>query len=276
MSLVEALRAVSGVPDLARVAAELGFASGTEPLPPTLLPVGRAAIVGRSGGFEWIGGEADSVGGARLAKEYLRAGRAAGFLLLDLPSRVLTAAVAAPSAPVLRIALDEPEPVGLARLARCRAEPGEAAAATLLRLAEALLGRGVDYRFFRAFRGTLASIGAALPGRMPPRDRHAFALLQLTRILFLYFVEAKGWLAGRSRFLREEVDRCLGSRRRLHRDLLRPLFFGTLNRPFEERGVPASRFGAVPFLNGGLFEPHPLERRWRVDLPNRVLGAAFD
>ena len=66
---------------------------------------------------------------------------------------------------------------------------------------------------------------------MTTEDRHGLALLQLTRILFLYFIQTKGWLAGRERFLAEEVERCLAHRRRIHRDLLRPLFFGTLNRP---------------------------------------------
>ena len=79
-----------------------------------------------------------------------------------------------------------------------------------------------------------------LPGPLRGEDRRSLALLQLTRVLFLYFIQAKGWLAGRERFLAEEVDRCLARRRRIHRDLLRPLFFGTLNRPAAER----SRGGA--------------------------------
>jgi hypothetical protein len=32
----------------------------------------------------------------------------------------------------------------------------------------------------------------------------------------------------------------------------------------------------VPFLNGGLFEPHPLERRFRADLGNELWRDAFD
>ena len=58
--------------------------------------------------------------------------------------------------------------------------------------------------------------------------------------------------------------------------LLRPLFFGTLNRPAVERTRVTRRFGRIPFLNGGLFEPHPLERRWRADIPNPVWRRCFD
>ena len=49
-----------------------------------------------------------------------------------------------------------------------------------------------------------------------------------------------------------------------------------MNRPAVERTRATRRFGRIPFLNGGLFEPHPLERRWRADIPNRVWREAFD
>ena len=39
------------------------------------------------------------------------------------------------------------------------------------------------------------------PTALRPDDRRNLALLQLTRVLFLYFIQAKGWLAGRTRFL---------------------------------------------------------------------------
>jgi hypothetical protein len=119
-------------------------------------------------------------------------------------------------------------------------------------------------------------MAAGFRGPIPATDRHSLALLQLTRVLFLYFIQTKGWLAGRERFLAEEMDGCLRRRRRIHRDLLRPLFFGTLNCPSVARSRVAARFGAIPFLNGGLFEPHPLERRFRADIPNELWTDAFD
>ena len=141
---------------------------------------------------------------------------------------------------------------------------------------DVLGGETVGLRFFRQFRYTLERMAAGLPGPLTTADRHAIALLQLTRILFLYFVQARGWLAGNARFLVEAVDDCLARRRKIHRDLLRPLFFGTLNRPASERSRGALALGSIPFLNGGLFEPHPLERRLRRDIPNELWRDAFD
>ena len=45
---------------------------------------------------------------------------------------------------------------------------------------------------------------------------------------------------------------------------------------FPSRGPRARSFGRIPFLNGGLFEPHPLERRHRATLPDSVWRDAFD
>lgn len=276
MALADLLSRVHRLSDLSRVCGLLGYTPEWCELAPDLAQAGGpAAIVGRRGDFAWYALGSAHNGTARRAARVLAArGLPGAVLALDQVNRRLT--VAALDAPPLTLPLDAIDRLDAARLTRCAARPDEPALSTTIRIAEALAGRGVDEQFFAGFRQCLNRATAALPARIPLSDRHSLALLQLTRVLFLYFVEAKGWLAGRRRFLREEVDRCLTHRRSLHHDLLQPLFFGTLNRPFRERGSLAQRFGAVPFLNGGLFEPHPLERRWRVTFPTPVLQHAFD
>ena len=93
-------------------------------------------------------------------------------------------------------------------------------------------------------------------------ERRELALLCVSRCLFLAFLEAKGWLDERRDFLLHHTVRQLESGGHLHDRLLRPLFFGTLNTPRRQRAAAAHAFGAVPFLNGGLFAPTPLERRF--------------
>jgi len=275
MALESLLHSTHQLEDLPRLVSALGYDAVWAELPDQGLIQGPAAIVGRRGDFTWYAvGSAANGTAAKAARALAARGHPAAVFGLDESVRRLT--IAAQDAPPLELSLDAPDPLGLARLSRCTALPHEAALAAAFRIAEALSGRQVDQRFFAGFQQTLQSVTASLPPRVPLADRHGLALLQLTRVLFLYFVEAKGWLAGRPRFLREEVDRCLSARRSLHRDLLQPLFFGTLNRPFAERGALARRFGAVPFLNGGLFEPHALERRWSARVPTSVLRDAFD
>lgn len=238
----------------------------------------RAAVIGRHVGFEWLAFESEQAPAvaAHVARRLEASGRLTGVMALCPGNRVLALSVSVTPRPVLVVELDAPSRLALACLGRLPGAAHDGALGAAAHVARALDGEAVGRRFFESFRATLSSAQESLPSRMPRSDRHAVALLQLTRVLFLYFVQARGWLDNRPAFLMEEVDRVLAAGRSLHRDLLRPLFFGTLNQPPDRRGAPARRFGAVPFLNGGLFEPHPLERHWRVDLPTDVWRNAFD
>jgi hypothetical protein len=237
-----------------------------------------ALAVGRAGDFPWFAvASSHSERSARsLARRLAARGRIAGVIALDSVGRRLSLAVALDGIPSLSVDLDHPAPTALACLARLEGSGSGGALAYAVRVAEALSGESAGRRFFQAFRTTLEQMAAGLPGPLRSEDRRSLALLQLTRVLFLYFVQAKGWLAGRDRFLAEEVDRCLTRKRSIHRDLLQPLFFGTLNRAALERGSRAARFGPIPFLNGGLFEPHPLERTVRGAIPTPLWRDAFD
>jgi len=197
-------------------------------------------------------------------------------LALDPRSCRLAVAVGFDGCPRLEVDLAGPSREAVASLTRLTATAEGGSLAFAARAADALATETVGRRFFRVFRATLDRLAAGLPGPMQAEERHGLALLQLTRLLFLYFIQTKGWLGGRERFLAEEVERCLVGKRRIHRDLLCPLFFGTLNRPRDLRSRAASSFGSIPFLNGGLFEPHPLERRFRADIPNSLWRDAFD
>ena len=239
---------------------------------------GPALVVGRAGDFPWFavaGAPAERLA-RRVARRLSARGRSAGVLALDRASRRLGIAVAFAGTPSLEVALDGPAAPALASLARLAGGSDGGALAYAARAAEALSGEAVGRRFFRQFSITLDAMAAALPCRLRTDDRRSLALLQLTRVLFLYFIQAKGWLGGRERFLADAVDACLARKRRIHRDLLRPLFFGTLNRAAADRSRGALAFGPMPFLNGGLFEPHPLERALRGDIPNPVWRDAFD
>ena len=239
----------------------------------------RAAVVGRRDGFEWLACETGQGAGgvaAHLARRLERAGRLAGVLALDPDSRILAVSVSLAPRPVLVTSLDRPTPLTLRSLERLGGASEGGAVGTAAHVARALDTEAVGRRFFAAFRRSLDRMSSAFPARIPSEDRHALALLQLTRVLFLYFVQAKGWLDANPHFLREHVDRVLSERRDIHRDLLRPLFFGSLNQPVSRRGRAARRFGRIPFLNGGLFEPHGVERKWRAECDSSLWRDTFD
>ncbi len=276
--LLDGVRELEDLTVLVRAA---GHTIGFQELAPDqwgLTPApGRAALLGRHHGFEWLGFQ--SLQAARLAttlaRRLARRGRLACLAVLDPASRVVALSVSLDPRPLLLVELDRPSPLASHCLARLRGATADGALGAAVHIASALDADAVGRAFFDRFRTVLAAAMEALPSRMPIADRHAAALLQLTRLLFLHFVQAKGWLDGRPRFLREELDRALAARRPVQRQLMAPLFFGTLNQPWASR-TAARRFGRVPFLNGGLFQPHPLEREWPVEWPDELWRRAFD
>ena len=86
---------------------------------------------------------------------------------------------------------------------------------------------------------------------MPVRFLIYVGITALTRLLFLYFLQSKGWLDGDPRYLAKLLDRALGCGRHFHRSVLHALCFGALNRPPASRGRSARGLGRIPVLNGG-------------------------
>ena len=136
------------------------------------------------------------------------------------------------------------------------------------RFTDILRREALSNRFYGILERAVSTLATDVTGPAAqtalPAERRELALLCTSRCLFLAFLEAKGWLDHRLDFLLHHTTAQLEAGGQLHQRLLRPLFFGTLNTPRRDRAPAARRFGAVPFLNGGLFSPTPLERRHRT------------
>jgi len=278
--LRELLARTEQISDLGALFSALGYTAVWEQVPPASWlgeqaepGVRAAALVARFGAFRIFGLETrEPERWARRAASRL-AERAERGLIAALDPRagrlVLSAWRAGGSESkrlgvrALTVPLTHPPVAALATLERIAVGADESALGLSLRVGEALASEGVTPRFFRAFRDIVERFTDRLAGpdgsiRAP--DRRHLALTALTRVLFLYFVQAKGWLDGDPRYLPRLLDDALSGRRHFHRSALHPLCFGALNRPYGQRSAGARALGAVPFLNGGLFEPTPLER----------------
>jgi hypothetical protein len=212
------------------------------------------------------------------AKRLSRAGECAMIAVLA-PSRELVLAAPMPTASglsrILVVDLQVPDRAVCRMLADLRPNGSANALAHALKVGEVLSTEAAGERFFTAFRVVLERMAASLDRRHTLADRRLATLIALMRVLFLYFVQEKGWLDGRRDFLPTLLDDALTRRRTFHRRVLEPLFFGTLNRPVVARSRHVG-FGQVPYLNGGLFEPHAVERRVGVCFDNAMWRDAFD
>jgi hypothetical protein len=266
---------ISDLRDLFRV---LGYEAAWETVPPGPWlgsgDVGGAGItaaelIARHQAFRVIALQAaDPEAAARAAAKRLATGADRGLAcaLGGTPRRLALAAWRATSARTLGVrstsfSTERPAAVAIATLERLTPRPAETALALSLRVGDALASEAVTIRFFRAFRDILERFTDRLVRPSDRNERHALALTTLTRVLFLYFVQEKGWLDGDRRYLPKLLDHALARGRHFHRAAFHPLVFGTLNRPAAERSARMLALGRIPFLNGGLFEPTPLERR---------------
>jgi len=139
----------------------------------------------------------------------------------------------------------------------------------------ALDRESVTRRFFERFRAAVRNAASALAPQCPREsadDVDAEALLILSRMLFLSFVQEKGWLNGERRFLADRLHAALGTGDEFFATVLAPLFFGCLNTPIALRDDRSRALGRIPYLNGGLFDRTPFEvRHPDLHLPNELM-----
>jgi len=272
--LRDILTRTTQIEDIRELFVALGYTPASEQVPPEAwlgserardAGVTRAALIARHGAFRVFATAAtDPEAAARAAARRLAASAERGFVcsLGGVPRRLVCAAGPSPGGLHLAtIALPRPSGASLATLERLAPNPNESALALSLRVSEVLASEGITPRFFHAFRQTLDRLTDRLTTPRSRTDRHALALTALTRVLFLYFIQSKGWLNGDTRYVSRLLDRALSSRHHFHRSFFHALCFGALNRPLERRSRAARTLGNIPFLNGGLFETTWLERQ---------------
>ena len=127
-----------------------------------------------------------------------------------------------------------------------------------------ILGReAITRRFFRTLEKTVAELADSADAQVSRAESRELALLYVSRLIFLSFLETKGWLNGDFGFLSNGYSECIGSGGSYQEKILEPLFFGTLNTALRARAARARNFGRIPFLNGGLFSRSNLEKRRR-------------
>jgi len=91
-----------------------------------------------------------------------------------------------------------------------------------------------------------------------------FTFTFLGRIIFLYFLLRKGWIEGRSDYVRCFVED--KSNHNLYQTLLEPLFFEVFAKE-ESKRLPEIQkmYKDTPYLNGGLFEHSELENEMKKE-----------
>ncbi len=112
---------------------------------------------------------------------------------------------------------------------------------------------------------------------------HDYVKKLMGRIVFLHFLQKKGWLCGDSNFMLNTFNQS-NRRNDYLESVLEPLFFGILNTEPAKREQVFSKNGwqqhwvnqwaNIPYLNGGLFERDAVDDL-RIVLPESIFSDLF-
>ena len=141
----------------------------------------------------------------------------------------------------------------------------------------------VTRRFYDRFKTEHTQFLNFLEGIPDQEMEHWYASVMLNRLMFIYFIQKKGFLNNDTDYLRTKLEESQANGTdRYYTDFLCPLFFEGFAKPESERDVEAKRLlGEVPYLNGGIFQRHQLEELHVEDSRNggetiQIADTAFE
>ena len=141
----------------------------------------------------------------------------------------------------------------------------------------------VTRRFYERFRAELTVFTDFIEGIGAQGDRDWYASLMLNRMMFVYFIQKQGFLDADIDYLRNRLQMVQGRNgdghfQQFYRIFLIRLFHEGLGQPEAYRSPELAKLlGRVPFLNGGLFDVHDLERdNPDINIPDEAFERVFD
>jgi hypothetical protein len=166
----------------------------------------------------------------------------------------------------------------------------EADFSTLEKIIDAFSVEKVTKEFFEAYRYALNDvIIASLKNyNVDYKLKHSFAQQLLSRILFIYFLQRKGWLKWKNyeqdknyiRNLWLKYKNLSKNKNTFYSHWLSSLFFGAFNKKnqFIKSELPdeiKESFTIMPFLNGGLFAKNEFDEL-NFEVPDRIFQWLFE
>ncbi|MFN7874411.1 MAG: Eco57I restriction-modification methylase domain-containing protein [Pirellula sp.] len=167
----------------------------------------------------------------------------------------------------LAISLEEEENIELVDVAKRASE---------------LFAERATKRFFTEFQRQRETFLTFIKGIKDVQQREWYSSLMLNRLMFVYFVQKKGFLDHDLDYLRNRLKRTQETKKAFHefyRYFLIRLFHDGLNKREADRTDPEleTLLGKVPYLNGGIFDQHQIEiENTEIKIPDKAFEGLFD
>ena len=143
----------------------------------------------------------------------------------------------------------------------------------------------VTKKFYEQFRKNLREFQEFIDGLSSQVNKEQYAALMLNRLMFIYFIQNKEFLDGDRHYLKNRLKAHMAAADKQRRDNPKTpakTFYNSFYRHFLitlfHSGLGASpkselrtaavqkQIGKVPYLNGGLFDVHELEKQYGADI----------
>ena len=134
----------------------------------------------------------------------------------------------------------------------------------------------VTKRFYDRFKKEHDAFLKFIDGIPDEELQRWYASVMLNRLMFIYFIQKKGFLDNDLDYLSNKLAQIKETGRdRFYSDFLCPLFFEGFAKKAAERPPKVNKLlGRVPYLNGGLFLKHQIEELHGRDI--RISDKAFE
>ena len=144
----------------------------------------------------------------------------------------------------------------------------------------------VTRQFYDKFKVQHDAFKALITGIDNDKDREWYTCVMLNRLMFVYFIQKKGFLDGNIHYLRDKLKQVQESDGRdqyhktFYRYFLLKLFHDGLGKR-EHSEELEQLLGKVPYLNGGFFDVHEIEARHAeqgkisIDIPDAAFEKLF-
>jgi hypothetical protein len=139
----------------------------------------------------------------------------------------------------------------------------------------------VTRKFYDGFKKEHILFTSFTKGIAERVNREWYASLMMNRLMFCYFIQKKYFLDNNLHYLREKLEICQKKKGKnkfysFYRNFLKVLFYEGLGSPVHGSEL-REEIGEVPYLNGGLFDEHELEKKYNdIDIDDKAFASLFD
>ncbi|MBZ0182182.1 MAG: Eco57I restriction-modification methylase domain-containing protein [Melioribacteraceae bacterium] len=140
----------------------------------------------------------------------------------------------------------------------------------------------VTKKFYDKFKKEHSAFRKFIDGIEDQLELDWYTSLMLNRLMFIYFIQKKGFLDSNTNYLREKLTLSMKKKgkdkfyKSFYKNFLLVLFHEGFNKPKHSKDLQ-NEIGKIPYLNGGLFDVHQIEQENKnINIKDEAFKKLFD